>query len=512
MLDNLPPEIVLDAILPLLPPRDILAIGRVSKSLHLLISDTLIWKRKLTDSSNYIALRILTQSHHNLDWQHIYRRALSPHLYVWGEATNGRLGIDFRDPRIKRGNCVPQPIRVDVGVDLVQIVAGGWSYHGLGRNGDVVFWGEYNGDMVPFGNVDYRNPGARASRPMRLNLPFKVVDMSAGRAHVLFLSDTGDVYQSICCALPHRITHPCLENDDIYQINAAWTHSAIFMKSGTIMIFWSYDCLHSEEYRLGHGSGPRQLLSEHDGTSINTHTFDYTPDAAILPRISDETITQMANAEDAILALTESGRLYRMGLSGSRGLRGAERAQELRRMFASGEKQWVELSNFSPDNLQKLLPEGATLSHLSHITTSYRQFALYAPAIQHSVVFAGDATRNDAAPELIKVDDVVDVARGDHHSIALTRRGEVRAWGSPKNGKLGVPTIDYTRDSAVTEPLPVPFSDDRRVFVFSIASAGWQNAALVIDLDGDDEEQDGEHKKEGQESNDNCECSLFSKI
>ena len=164
------------------------------------------------------------------------------------------------------------------------------------------------------------------------------------------------------------------------------------------------------------------------------------------------------------------------------------------------------MSNFSPDNLQKLLPQGATLPRLSHITTSYRQFALYAPAIQHSVVFAGDATRNDAFPELIKVDDVVDVARGDHHSIALTRSGEVRAWGSPKHGKLGVPTLDYTRDSAVTEPLPVPFSDDRRVFVFSIASAGWQNAALVIDLDADDEKQDEEYEEEAQEGINDCEC------
>lgn len=157
------------------------------------------------------------------------------------------------------------------------------------------------------------------------------------------------------------------------------------------------------------------------------------------------------------------------------------------------------MTNFSPENLQKLLPEGADIPHLSHITGSFRQFTLYAPSIKHSVVFAGDATTDDATPTLIGLNNVVDVARGDYHALALTRDGEVRAWGSQKGGKLGVPSLNYNRDADITEPLPVSFTSDRRTFAFTIAAAGWHSAALVIDLDGDDEECEGEKEEKREE-------------
>lgn len=161
---------------------------------------------------------------------------------------------------------------------------------------------------------------------------------------MLLLADDGHVYQSICCALPHRIVHPCLENDAILQISAGWTHSAVFLKSGTILIFWPYDSLLTEEYRLGHGAGPRQHIAQlPNEESIDTHIFDYAPEAVTLPPIRDETVTQVANAEDAILALTVSGRVYRMGLSGRRGLRGNERIQDINDMFIGDNKRWNEV-------------------------------------------------------------------------------------------------------------------------------------------------------------------------
>lgn len=179
MMDRLPPEITLDNILPLLKLKDILHLSSTSKSLHFLISDQIVWKRRLLDDYNsYLALRILTQSENiSLDWQDIYRRTLTPQVYVWGVATNGRLGIDFNDERIKRGNCVPQPIRIDTHSNLVQLVAGGWSFHGLDRDGDITFWGQYNGDSFFYGPRDYRDSGSRVDKPTKLRLPFKTVEM-----------------------------------------------------------------------------------------------------------------------------------------------------------------------------------------------------------------------------------------------------------------------------------------------------------------------------------------------
>lgn len=101
-------------------------------------------------------------------------------------------------------------------------------------------------------------------------------------------------------------------------------------------------------------------------------------------------------------------------------------------------------------------------------------------------MFTGDATSNNSEPQLIDLDNVIDVVRGDYHTIALTRSGEVRSFGSQNGGALGVASLDYTRNGTVTTPLPVQFGGDKRKFAFTIAAAGWHSAALVIDLEGDD--------------------------
>lgn len=361
MMDRLPPEIILDNILPLLTLKDILHLSSTSKSLHFLISDQIVWKRRLLDDYNsYLALRVLTQSDNiSLDWQDIYRRTLTPQVYVWGVATNGRLGIDFNDERIKRGNCVPQPIKIDTRSNLVQLVAGGWSFHGLDRNGDITFWGQYNGDSFIYGPRDYRDSGARVDKPTKLRLPFKTIEMryvifiiiynthanrifSAGRAHIMLLSDDGHVYQSTSCALSHRIIHPLLVNDEIEQISAGWTHSAIFTKKGNIMVYWPLDYADSETYRANHENGPRQRV-ERGVEFIDTHVFDFTPPSITLPSIPNETISKIASAEGAILALTQNGRLYRIDLHGRRGLRGEEAVRNIADLIANGEKRWIEV-------------------------------------------------------------------------------------------------------------------------------------------------------------------------
>ncbi|TIB74750.1 hypothetical protein E3Q24_00441 [Wallemia mellicola] len=309
--------------------------------------------------------------------------------------------------------------------------------------------------------------------------------MSARRAHIMLLSDDGHVYQSTSCALSHRIIHPLLVNDEIEQISAGWTHSAIFTKKGNIMVYWPLDYADSETYRANHENGPRQRV-ERGVEFIDTHVFDFTPPSITLPSIPNETISKIASAEGAILALTQNGRLYRIDLHGRRGLRGEEAVRNIADLIANGEKRWIELTSFSPQNLQKLLPEGAATPVLSHITSTFRQFTLYAPSVAHSRVFTGDATSNNSKPQLIDLDNVIDVVRGDYHSIALTRSGEVRSFGSQNGGALGVASLDYTRNGTVTTPLPVQFGGNKRKFAFTIAAAGWHSAALVIDLEGDD--------------------------
>lgn len=63
-----------------------------------------------------------------------------------------------------------------------------------------------------------------------------------------------------------------------------------------------------------------------------------------LPPIRNESVVQISNAKDAVLALTASNRLYRMDfICGRPDLRGSERVQNINEMVINGSKRWNEV-------------------------------------------------------------------------------------------------------------------------------------------------------------------------
>ena len=69
--------------------------------------------------------------------------------------------------------------------------------------------------------------------------------------------------------------------------------------------------------------------------------------------------------------------------------------------------------------------------------------------------------------------DIIQIASGDYHSLALTSTGEVWAWGEGSNGQLG-------HGMAVAESAPVKVDFREDVFVFGITAAGHHSGALVF--------------------------------
>ena len=108
--------------------------------------------------------------------------------------------------------------------------------------------------------------------------------------------------------------------------------------------------------------------------------------------------------------------------------------------------------------------------------------------------------------------DVIQVALGDYHNLALSARGEVYAWGQGDEGQLGLgqegvrgPTVNVPkRVSFLLRPTSADGYDeaedrelrrqvegrddeaegdegkDEEPFVFAIAAAGWHSGALVL--------------------------------
>ena len=177
---TIPLEIMIDNILPLLSLNDIKNLSNTSKFFKLLLNLQLIWKRKLfKDFNEFITLRYFLKYSNTLNFKLIYNRLLYPQIYVWGSANNGRLGLNINDNRIKRGNCVPSPLKLNLKAkSIVKLVCGGYSFHALDSNGKLYVWGTYDGRLPSFGTSDYRKQTTKIQKPKLIGLPFKVKDVT----------------------------------------------------------------------------------------------------------------------------------------------------------------------------------------------------------------------------------------------------------------------------------------------------------------------------------------------
>lgn len=79
-LQDIPPEVFLDNLLPYLPITDLQHIGATNKYFYKLTSDDLFWKRKLREDYNFSD----SSTARNTGWKFIYKRLANPKVYVWG--------------------------------------------------------------------------------------------------------------------------------------------------------------------------------------------------------------------------------------------------------------------------------------------------------------------------------------------------------------------------------------------------------------------------------------------
>ncbi|KAF8906226.1 hypothetical protein CPB84DRAFT_426868 [Gymnopilus junonius] len=135
-LSEIPVEVLLDNLLPYIPVRDLLSLTSCSKFFSILCSDDALWKRKLFEDFNFTGQGTARTN----GWKFIYRGLFDPRVFVWGEKTNGRLGLSNVPKSAIPG--VPYPMQVSLpGVRVVSLVAGGMSFHALDSDGGVHVWG-----------------------------------------------------------------------------------------------------------------------------------------------------------------------------------------------------------------------------------------------------------------------------------------------------------------------------------------------------------------------------------
>ncbi|KAF8216533.1 regulator of chromosome condensation 1/beta-lactamase-inhibitor protein II [Mycena galopus ATCC 62051] len=543
-LESIPVEVILDNLLMDMPIQSVVRLGCTNKVFADICADELLWHRRLQADFNFSAAGTARVS----GFKFIYRGLFNPKVFVWGEKTNGRLGLGNKFPKcnlINGGVPFPTQLRIP-GARIVSIVAGGMSFHALDSEGNIYVWGTLNGQSGSLGSDGFSEPGKVAPTPLRLELPTKIKHVSCGRFHAAALDFKGRIWNFTSWGRPFTLFSQHLLPGDSrpIQVECGWGFSSLLTKSGEIFIWWPQSGTMLERINAKNTAmdEERQFRAKPlpDGV-IPCATWDMEADPTRLPgfpvlpnltatgdsaEVDEETkIIKIAALDARLVALTNRGHVVLFsGLSNEN-------------TFPTG--RWQYLPNFSElDRIRTMPPftptdespgiDSPQTMKITHISAHFKKFFAYSTG-SSSVVLMGDTdTTEETNPKIepaLQNKSVVSVLVGDWHNAALTSSGKLLTWGGYSAGALGLgdPTTltPATPGAFATErqrldglergvgsplgtdvPTEVRFDHARKTpkerFCFLACAAGWQTGALVIDIqsDGEDEESEEEEMEE----------------
>ncbi|EFP89949.2 hypothetical protein PGT21_029847 [Puccinia graminis f. sp. tritici] len=488
LISSLPLDLLIDSILVLLPTRDLIALSCTCRLLHSTIHQTeLIWKRKIA-----IDYRFPTGSTGRITgFKTLYRKLRKPQVWVWGQNMNDRLGLNGEDEEdlleavLSHNVEVPTPLRLRKAesIGIIDLQAGGWSYHGLDVNGNVWCWGTLNGSDGWNPPPHRYSPKPSEVEPTMLeikNLPkFKAI--SCGRSHACGISDEGGIYEWHSWNRVAKLTTVPWEThagvtEEVAQICASWNFTALLSSDGVIY-FWKEPTILEVAQAL---DSQFNGLPEHD-TMETVYDLDSKDRIIRCPDLpgndhDKDQITKIACGEDFIICLTTTGKIYKLDLSRiadtqrtapQRVLRQLQQHDEeldyresIAQAFRTNEREWEYLPMFcEPDKLRDGLANALTLQDssnaaqptITHISAQYRTFVAYSvespsenePIIKNNsfVFFGGKETTENSKPEILpnlQNRGVIQVTLGDYHYAALLSNGQILTWGSYSGGALGL--------------------------------------------------------------------------
>ncbi|CAL1714558.1 unnamed protein product [Somion occarium] len=528
---DIPVEIFLDNLLPILPVSDILRLGCTNRFFYLLTNDEPFWHQRLQRDFNFPS----SDTARTTGWKFIYKRLTNPKVYVWGEASHSRLGIAHLPiQNLRDGVPTPQHLKLQ-GVKVVSLVAGGWSFHAIDSNGSVYVWGVMDGTGIALRGDGFSEASKVANFPMRLALPLPVRSVSCGRLHAAAFDATGHVWNLTSWGRPFRLVSALLDQSSPdstpIQVECGWSFTSVLTESGDVIVWWPKAQPALEFNRTG-GQGSSNY--------IPCHVWDLVMDPVRLPPIplgsfphlehtglshevqqQETKLTKIASMDNIVIGLTNKGHI----------LRYAKLYNEIE--YTQGRWEYLpyfsdlakvrECAPFAEDSEGRL--EAPQAMYINHISAHFRTFIAYSTGDQ-SVVLMGKIDTDDPvipAPDNVRpiihpnlqFKSVISVVLGDYHYGALTSTGKMFTWGAYSKGALGLgdPTkiqpgqpggfINEQQRRAVTAagsliarvpdvgvPTEVKFERGRQTFCFAATAAGWHTGALVIDLDPDTEERE----------------------
>ncbi|KAG6897434.1 hypothetical protein C0992_001595 [Termitomyces sp. T32_za158] len=523
LLPDLPVEILLDNVLPSMPIPDILNLGCTNKFFAAVSSDDTFWQRRLQTDYNFSGAGTARTS----GWKLIYRGIFKPRVYVWGERSDGRLGLSNFPKTNVRGH-VPFPVQLCIpGGRLVSLVAGGMSFHALDSEGQIYVWGTLDPNTPVLRSDGFSEPGQVARVPLRLQMPAATKSVSCGRLHASSLDSEGQIWTFPSWGRPFRLVSDFFFDplSKPQQIECGWGFSSVLTVSGEVFVWWPFSGDTAERIQAVNtqmnkqGNKKASALPNH---SIPCVPWDLKQDPARLPLIpllpelpgrdsgKPTQLIQIAGLDAQIIVLTNKGHVLQFG------------NLESKETFSLG--TWEYLPEFS--NVENIQAQFSQVGidcpetiNITHISANFMNFIAYSTGSSSVVLIGNRETTPQSSPNIVpelQHRSIISVVLGDYHNAALTADGKVLTWGNYSAGALGLgeptkltagtpggyateehrllalsgrrfdpPAVDIPTEVRFDHGLK--FAKDR--FCFSIAAAGWHTGALVIDIEADEDEE-----------------------
>ncbi|KAI9275741.1 regulator of chromosome condensation 1/beta-lactamase-inhibitor protein II [Phascolomyces articulosus] len=436
VIDQLPIDILLDHIIPRL---DVASLCQVSYTCHLfyrLCNDEFIWQYRVSAD---FALPMNTDRLKN-GWKKLYIQLDRAQTYTWGENSDKRLGFSDHDnverDTFMRQITTPRELRALRGKGIVDIVAGGWSFHALDRRGHVWMWG-WMQPKHPF--ADSMTSQALVKKPTRVQLPpnVHIISIASGRCHAIALDTAGRVWHWANPWQTRQVLVPRASTKKFIQITAHWNSSAILSSTGELFLV-PFPC------------------ASHEQTILDDPPVTH-PSSPFI---------QIAGTEKCTIALTQSGRVFKF------------RTERRDDFVTTPEKYTTELVHFNISPLNNNLT--TTTNRKSNrpgvfLSAQFRHFAI---CCQGKVLIGKQDGDDQHLPQILDAmnHEICKVTFGDYHFGALTTQGRLLTWGRFSSGALG---LGYAY-SNINQTMPQLVETLNNMFIFAIGFGGVHSGCLAI--------------------------------
>ncbi|XP_066593318.1 RCC1-like G exchanging factor-like protein [Prorops nasuta] len=358
-------------------------------------------------------------------------------VYVWGLAEHGGLGTIEHTRHIKGIAYVPMPKRLSFGeFNKVINVTCGYGFTAFGVNSkdkNIVYGSGINTDsQLGFIETDEKKyPDDIITEPRPIPLPLKsssakVIDLAAGRAHLLVLTDEGlftlgnnGYGQCGRIIIPEESYHkskiihhiPNIKGKQITGVTAGQDHSILLTESG-------------ELYSFGWGA---------DGQTGLAHYRNECQPSLIKGDLAGQRIIKVACAADCVLALSDKGKVYGWGNS------------EYNQLLLTEDQQIniaTELNLY--DDLGRIVDIAAGGSFCMVLNNEGHVYVW-----GYGILGLGPEVERVKIPQMIpetlfgkniyqQNTKIVSIYAGINHLGALTNKGDLFMWGCNKFGSLGL--------------------------------------------------------------------------